>query len=175
VYNLHAISCGYTLGLNSVYISVSFSLSCFLSFSFFQGSHLDSVDAGPGMNDNGSGSSANLALALMIARYSAESGTAESGTVIRNKLRFAWWSAEEVGLVGSTQYAQSYALQNRSDITCNINLDMLASPNYVRFLLNDTLAGSMAITGLFESHFDSKGLPYDYTQADGRSDYASFQ
>jgi Zn-dependent M28 family amino/carboxypeptidase len=62
------------------------------------GSHLDSVPAGPGINDNGSGTSANLELAIQIAL---------SGMRFPNKIRFAWWSAEERGLLGSTFYTQN--------------------------------------------------------------------
>ena len=57
------------------------------------GAHLDSVTAGPGINDNGSGSAAILETALMMAKIKPE-----------NTLRFAWWGAEELGLVGSTAY-----------------------------------------------------------------------
>ena len=55
------------------------------------GGHLDSVQRGPGINDNGSGSAAILETALQMAKVKP-----------RNKLRFAWWGAEESGLVGST-------------------------------------------------------------------------
>jgi len=61
------------------------------------GSHLDSVDAGPGMNDNGSGSAANLVLAIKFY---------ELGLKATNKLRFCWWAAEEIGLIGSTKYVE---------------------------------------------------------------------
>ena len=57
------------------------------------GAHLDSVPAGPGINDNGSGSAALLEIAQQIAKVKPE-----------NTLRFAWWGGEEDGLVGSTAY-----------------------------------------------------------------------
>ena len=60
------------------------------------GAHLDSVNAGPGINDNGSGSAAILETALQMAKVKP-----------RNKLRFAWWGAEEAGLVGSTDYVNN--------------------------------------------------------------------
>ena len=49
----------------------------------------DSVTAGPGINDNGSGSAALLETALMMAKVKPE-----------NTVRFAWWGDEEGGLVG---------------------------------------------------------------------------
>ena len=51
------------------------------------GSHLDSVAEGPGINDNGTGSAFNLELALQMAKMAAPA----------NKVRFAWWGAEESG------------------------------------------------------------------------------
>ena len=57
------------------------------------GAHLDSVNAGPGINDNGSGSASILETAIQMAKVKP-----------RNTVRFAWWSAEESSLVGSTRY-----------------------------------------------------------------------
>ncbi len=59
------------------------------------GAHLDSVNAGPGINDNGSGSAAILEVAVQMAKVKPT-----------NTVRFAWWGAEESGLVGSTRYVQ---------------------------------------------------------------------
>ena len=60
------------------------------------GAHLDSVEAGPGINDNGSGSSALIETAEQMAKVKP-----------KNKVRFAWWGAEEASLVGSTHYVGS--------------------------------------------------------------------
>lgn len=57
------------------------------------GAHLDSVAAGPGINDNGSGSITLLQIAFELARYQ-----------LTNAVRFTWWSAEEFGLLGSINY-----------------------------------------------------------------------
>ncbi len=59
------------------------------------GAHLDSVGEGPGINDNGSGSAGILETAIQISKL---------GIKPENRLRFAWWGAEESGLVGSTEY-----------------------------------------------------------------------
>ncbi len=70
------------------------------------------------MNDNGSGSSSNLELALTLANLKLE---------LKNKIRFAWWAAEELGLLGSDYYVNE--LKNNPDefkkIACNLNFDML--------------------------------------------------
>jgi Zn-dependent M28 family amino/carboxypeptidase len=57
------------------------------------GGHLDSVGTGPGINDNGSGSAAILETAEMMSKVKPF-----------NTVRFAWWGAEESGLVGSDHY-----------------------------------------------------------------------
>ena len=62
------------------------------------GAHLDSVPAGPGINDNGSGSAALLELAESMSKVKPQ-----------NTVRLAWWGAEEEGLIGSTYYVDEPA------------------------------------------------------------------
>jgi Zn-dependent M28 family amino/carboxypeptidase len=140
------------------------------------GAHLDSVEEGAGINDNGSGSSAILEIAEQMARLKQP----------RNHVRFAFWGAEEAGLVGSTAYvADQVANGGINDIEANLNFDMLASPNFVRFVYDgdssDTdppdpaaPAGSAQIEQVFLRYFDRKGLATDPTAFDGRSDYGPF-
>ncbi|KDM91639.1 M28 family metallopeptidase [Photobacterium galatheae] len=61
------------------------------------GAHLDSVPEGPGINDNGSGTAGLLEYAVTLA---------ETKAPVKNKVRFAWWAAEEAGLVGSEYYTK---------------------------------------------------------------------
>ena len=89
------------------------------------GAHLDSVAAGPGINDNGSGSSTILEIAEEMA---------ELGIRNRNKVRFAFWGAEELGLLGSEYYVSQLSDQEIQDHFANLNFDMVGSPNYVRFV-----------------------------------------
>ncbi len=89
------------------------------------GSHLDSVTEGPGINDNGSGSAFNLELALQIAKKKIRP---------ENRIRFAWWGAEESGLVGATRYVAAISDEAFAQIAANLNFDMLASPNHGRFV-----------------------------------------
>jgi Zn-dependent M28 family amino/carboxypeptidase len=138
-----------------------------------QGSHLDSVPAGPGINDNGSGSAYNLESALKIAG---------SDLTLENKIRFAFWGAEEENLIGSTFYVNSLSEDELGKILLNLNFDMIASPNYVRFVYDgdgsDTPTagppGSAEIEDVFNDYFDSVGLAHDPTAFDGRSDYGPF-
>ncbi len=135
------------------------------------GSHLDSVPAGPGINDDGSGSAANLAIALAL-------DTLDIQPV--NQIKFAFWAAEEVGLVGSTYYVNSLSQQEIADIACYINLDMLGSPNGIRGVYNggviveQTANASSAIASLFGDFFDNSSLAWEYIPFTGRSDYAAF-
>jgi aminopeptidase Y len=139
------------------------------------GGHLDSVTAGPGINDNGSGSAAILETAIQMAKVKP-----------RNKVRFAWWSAEESGLVGSTRYVQSLTQAEGDRIALYLNFDMVGSPNFVRFVYDGDNAGgvagcaarcqsgSAAIESVYTGYFDSVGLATAPTAFDGRSDYGPF-
>ena len=89
------------------------------------GSHLDSVAAGPGINDNGSGSASILEVALEVARQ---------GITPTRHLRFAWWGAEERGLIGSDFYVDSLSATARANIEAYYNFDMVGSPNPGYFL-----------------------------------------
>jgi Zn-dependent M28 family amino/carboxypeptidase len=138
-----------------------------------QGSHLDSVLAGPGINDNGSGSSYNLESAIKLAGSEIEPV---------NKIRFAFWGAEEQNLIGSTFYVNSLSDDEFSTILLNLNFDMIASPNFVRFVYDGDGShtatagppGSAEIEDVFNDYFDSVGLGHAPTAFDGRSDYGPF-
>jgi Zn-dependent M28 family amino/carboxypeptidase len=89
------------------------------------GAHLDSVPEGPGINDNGSGSAVVLEAALRLAR---------GPTQARGSVRFAFWGAEERGLIGSRHHLGSLSDEVRRHIALYINLDMVGSPNFARFV-----------------------------------------
>jgi Zn-dependent M28 family amino/carboxypeptidase len=89
------------------------------------GAHLDSVVEGPGINDNGSGTSQNLEIAEEISALDIRP---------RRQLVFAFWGAEESGVLGSEHYVESLSPDEVGRIYANLNFDMTASPNYVRFV-----------------------------------------
>jgi Zn-dependent M28 family amino/carboxypeptidase len=137
------------------------------------GAHLDSVLAGPGINDNGSGSAVILEVAEQLAHHDPQ-----------NTIRFAWWGAEESGLVGSTNYVNGLSQAEKDRIALYLNFDMVGSPNYI-FMTQDAdqssfvapvpvPPGSVAIEDLFESFYTWRGEPYDDAAFDGRSDYQAF-
>lgn len=138
------------------------------------GAHLDSVGAGPGINDNGTGSAGLLETALQLG------GTPK----VNNKVRFAWWSAEELGLVGSTHYVQSLDFEEQLNIAMYLNFDMIGSPNAAYFIFDGDDSdgvgagpgpyGSAQIEGAFAAYFDATGVPTEGTDFSGRSDYGEF-
>jgi Zn-dependent M28 family amino/carboxypeptidase len=143
------------------------------------GSHLDSVTEGPGINDNGSGSAFNLELALQMAKKKIRT---------ENRVRFAFWGAEESGLVGATRYVAAISDEEFAKIAANLNFDMLASPNHGKFVydgdFSDTTPpatapnvnpGAAYIEDVFLDYFRSQGVEPDPTAFDGRSDYKPFQ
>ncbi|MFJ2110822.1 MULTISPECIES: M28 family metallopeptidase [unclassified Streptomyces] len=139
------------------------------------GSHLDSVADGPGINDNGSGSAGLLEVALKLAKTHAKP---------ENKVRFAWWSAEELGLLGAEHYVTNLTDKQRSDLALYLNFDMIASPNYAQFVYDGDGSdsddaepgpdGSAQLEHAIAKFLDSKRIPHEGTAFDGRSDYGPF-
>ncbi|MFB7450459.1 M28 family metallopeptidase [Streptomyces sp. NPDC056194] len=127
------------------------------------GSHLDSVTAGPGINDNGSGSAAILETALAVSRAQLQP---------TKHLRFGWWGAEELGLVGSKYYVNNLPSTERSKISGYLNFDMIGSPNPGYFVYDD----DPTIEQTFKTYFAGLGIPTEIeTEGDGRSDHAPFK
>lgn len=127
------------------------------------GAHLDSVPQGPGINDNGSGSATVLEIALQLAELDAEP---------RNRVRFAFWGAEEIGLVGSTRYVEGLEDDEIDDISAYLNFDMVGSPNFVRSVYE----GPDEVEDVFGAYFDGRGIETETNSAlDGRSDHGPFQ
>jgi Zn-dependent M28 family amino/carboxypeptidase len=135
--------------------------------------HLDSVQEGPGINDNGSGTASDLEIALQMARLKVNP---------TNQVMFAFWGAEESGLIGSQFYVDSFTSRQVKDTAVNLNFDMVGSPNFVRFVYDgdasDTASlastGSGVVEDVFLDYFASQSLPAEPTAFDGRSDYDAF-
>jgi Zn-dependent M28 family amino/carboxypeptidase len=140
------------------------------------GAHLDSVPAGPGINDNGSGSAALLEIALQLARLDAAPV---------NNVLMAWWGAEEIGLIGSRHFVRDHvnpSTPSHYNIVANLNYDSLGSPNYNRQLYaGDTSPdpakdGSTVLENLFSKYFFGQALAVDLIpfSTTGGSDYFPF-
>jgi len=100
-----------------------------------------------------------------------------------NKVRFAWWGAEELGLLGSTYYVEDLVQNNPSglaDIILNLNFDMVGSPNFFYGIYNGSMAApeirqrSILIQNQFEASLIRQGKVFDLTPFNGRSDYGPF-
>lgn len=127
------------------------------------GSHLDSVTSGAGINDNGSGSAAVLETALAVSRAQLAPD---------KHLRFAWWGAEELGLVGSKYYVNNLATTERSKLAGYLNFDMIGSPNPGYFVYDD----DPVIEQTFKDYYAGLSIPTEIeTEGDGRSDHAPFK
>jgi Zn-dependent M28 family amino/carboxypeptidase len=139
------------------------------------GAHLDSVLAGPGINDNGSGSAAILEVAENITKVKPT-----------NTIRFAWWGAEELGLLGSNDYVAGLSQAEKDRIGLYLNFDMVGSPNFARFIYDGDQStfpapqgtpvpqGSADIEYVLEDYYEARGLWYEGTEFSGRSDYQAF-
>lgn len=141
------------------------------------GAHLDSVPEGPGINDDGSGVAAVLETAVQLG----------SSPQVHNAVRFGFWGAEELGLIGSRNYVESLDLDGLKDIALYLNFDMLASPNpgYFTYDGDQSLPadvrgqpvvpeGSAGIERTLVAYLKSSGKTAQDTSFDGRSDYDGF-
>lgn len=127
------------------------------------GSHLDSVSSGAGINDNGSGSAALLEAALTVSRTQYQP---------TKHLRFAWWGAEELGMIGSRNYVNGLTTANRAKISGYLNFDMIGSPNPGYFVYDD----DPAIEKTLKDFYAGIGVATEIeTEGDGRSDHAPFK
>ena len=131
------------------------------------GAHTDSVAEGPGINDDGSGIISLLTVAKQLAHFK-----------IKNKVRFAFWSAEEQGLIGSTFYADHLSPKENHKIRVFMDYDMMASPNFEYQIYNATNdkypRGCQELRDLYIDYYESKNLSYTLVPFDGRSDYVGF-
>jgi len=134
------------------------------------GAHLDSVQAGPGINDDGSGTALILELASSLKLIPTPL-----------KLRFTWWGAEENGLLGSKFYVKDLVEKGELDnVRAYLNFDMV-SKGYFGVFDGDGSShglagppGSGKIEELFHDAMEKLEVPVTPAVFTGGSDYASF-
>jgi aminopeptidase S len=138
------------------------------------GGHLDSVEDGPGINDNGSG----VAAILETAKWMKENKTDPVNRVV-----FAFWGAEENDLDGSRHYVDGLSNTKKDQTSAYLNVDMAASPNGIRSFHDGDGSdfgdagpeGSKEIEDVFFRFFEANSLPAETTPfEDGDSDYDAF-
>src|SRR6266540_5000903 len=96
----------------------------------------------------------------------------------RAGVRFAFWGAEERGLIGSRHHVASLSEEMRRHIALYINLDMVASPNFARFVQGAAATGdglAAVVRDELLAEFREHNLSVE-ERAEGRfgSDGASF-
>jgi hypothetical protein len=137
---------------------------------FIIGAHIDDVNGTPGADDNASGSVATLLAADILSQY-------QWGCT----LRFAFWTGEEQGLLGSAAYAQ-HVHNSGENIVGYLNLDMIAwntiGSNPSIFLgYRSSVPGSLDLANLFSAVVTAYNIdlqPVIGTSYDGSSDHTSF-
>ncbi|CAF1627314.1 unnamed protein product, partial [Adineta ricciae] len=151
------------------------------------GAHSDGVLDGSGINDNGSGTIGTLVLALALGRLlgTSSSSSSSSYSPYPYRVRFCWWGAEELGLLGSIYHVEKAALSgNLQDYLVYFNYDMLASANFNFGILDsfvvppgtpsEALPGTTRITALFQQWFDEEKLLWTRSGIGGGSDFVPF-
>lgn len=136
------------------------------------GTHLDSGTENSGMNDNASSSAALLETALVMQKIKPV-----------NKIRFAWWTGEELGLLGSNFYAEHLSPLEKSKIAVYLNTEILGASNGARLIMDAkdgvTSPGSEKVVQVYADYFKSQNLKYyafdpELGKAVKRSDMAGF-
>jgi aminopeptidase YwaD len=124
------------------------------------GGHYDSVAAGPGANDNGSGTVTMLELARVVANRHYPFS-----------VRFIAFEAEEIGLLGSAHYVRELDQASRAAIIAMINLDMVGVGDRLAF------GGDPGLVETAIRHAGEIGIVAQQLRggAGSASDHASFQ
>ncbi len=135
------------------------------------GAHLDSVPEGPGINDNGSGVAALLEIAVRLG----------GSPPVDNAVRFAFWGAEEEGLIGSTDYVETLPEDERDRIALYLNVDVVASPNPAYLVQGGKGRGSASgpdgsgtVAQVLVGQLATAGVSAERTRFIDDSDYAPF-
>jgi Zn-dependent M28 family amino/carboxypeptidase len=126
------------------------------------GCHVDGHDISQGAEDPASGAVSVMEAARVLSKYAPE---------MRCTVRFALWGVEEIGLLGSNQYAQEHA-DELSDIRFYLNMDSAgARRNNRDIVLNEWLD----LQPLFEHWSDEMALQFAVGQSvSAHSDHFPF-
>jgi aminopeptidase Y len=128
------------------------------------GAHLDSVQAGPGINDDGSGVTAQIEIIKALRGFRG----------IKNKIRLAFWGAEEPGLVGSLYYTEHLTPSQADKIRFYYNYDMIGSPVPVYGIYAGDNPGDKAGAQLLLDYLVANGKPAYFGSFGTGSDYVGF-
>lgn len=126
------------------------------------GSHYDSVPAGPGANDNASGTGAVIELARVLKPAAAQ-----------KQLCFIAFGSEELGLWGSRRYVESLSPAEKDGMTAMINLDMVGVGDTWRLFGSDGL-GDLALQSARAAGVAVDRFSGEERSSGGGSDHAPF-
>jgi hypothetical protein len=134
--------------------------------------HLDAI-YGAGILDNASGSSTILEVALKMAH-----------TPTHNRLRYAWFGGEELGIYGSQYYTQTLATADAQKIVFDLDADVTATPNFSTLIADpansgnaadfppNVVPGSQVGNNYFVEYFEGNALPYAWASNDGTDSWS---
>ena len=129
--------------------------------SYIVGGHLDSVQAGPGANDNASGTAATIEAARVLWPLAKQAN-----------LCFMAFGAEELGLWGSRIHVRGLSAAERQGIKAMVNLDMVGVGDRWRISGSEPLVNQVGEVA--DALGYKVGLAPSGRSAGGGSDHASF-
>jgi Zn-dependent M28 family amino/carboxypeptidase len=115
------------------------------------GCHYDGHDISQGAGDPASGAVALMEAARVLAKY--------GGTLPRT-IRFVLWGVEEIGLLGSTEYARAHA-NELSNIRFYLNMDAAGAVVNKGINLNEW----PELAPIFQNWSEEMALPFDVGQS----------
>jgi len=137
------------------------------------GAHLDSSPDSPGMNENASGVSAQLELALRMGSHPK----------VENAVRFAWWGGTGDS-AGSDDYLASLTTGQKLDIALYLAVEAIGSSNGGYFVYDGDNStgtvgpmpyGSGQIEQAFAGYLNGVGIPTEETNiGQARGEYSFF-
>ncbi|MSQ15437.1 MAG: M20/M25/M40 family metallo-hydrolase [Dehalococcoidia bacterium] len=123
------------------------------------GGHYDSVDAGPGANDNGSGTADVIEISRAARDLSFKTGVC-----------FVAFGGEELGLWGSRRYVEGLSPADKARLKGMINLDMVSVGDSWKAIGSDSLV-NLAVQAGKDSQIEMQ--PFTMSRQNG-SDHGSF-
>ena len=121
------------------------------------GAHYDSVESSPGASDNASGTAVLLEVARALEDLSTD-----------KELRFLFFGAEELGLIGSKKYVDGMTKKEINRTSAMLNMDMVGSVDAGPLTMLTVDGFSNTVT---ETVKTIQEIPLEFTD---RSDHAPF-
>ncbi|KAF5589572.1 leucine aminopeptidase 2 [Fusarium subglutinans] len=115
----------------------------------------------------------NLTIDVLTEKRETWQVIADTKAGDSNSLRFAFWGAEESGMIGSTYYVSNLSKDESRKIRFYYNYDMIASPRPYYIVYADSDAHKSGARYLYDFLAD-KGYPAEYTPFGASSDYVGF-